>query len=146
MFTQLKPPASQAAFTLLELIVVIAILAILAAIVFAKPSASTAYKQSSTLEQLISSGRLTQQLSMNDSDRTFSLQITANQINILADGSSFSAATTNYPITIPDGITLSPNVVINFDQLGSTTATTITISGEQNLQVCFEASGLIRAC
>lgn len=143
---QFKPPFIQAAFTLLELIIVVALIAILATYIAARTDSSTDYQQDSVAEQLISAGRLAQQLSMNDSARTFSLSIQANQINLLVDGSSFSSGSVSYPLNFGSNVTLSPVTTINFDNLGMTTATTITVQMTNSSQVCFEASGYIRRC
>lgn len=141
-----KPPAKQAAFTLVELIVVVAILAILIAYIGLRPDSSRDYSRDSIAEQIVAAGRLTQQLSMNDSSRAFSLAISANQINVLADGAAFAAGGFNYPVAVDTELTLSPVTNITFDRLGQTTAATITITGNTTSQVCFEASGLIRRC
>lgn len=141
-----KPPLKQAAFTLIELIVVVAILAILVAYILVRPDSSRDYSQDAIAEQIVAAGRLTQQLSMNDSSRAFSLAISANQIDVQADGSSLSAGNFNYPVAVDTQLTLSPVTTITFDRLGQTTAATITITGNSASQVCFEASGLIRRC
>lgn|GEM_PF-2790137 len=141
-----KPPFKQAAFTLLELIIVVALLTIISAYVFTRPDTATDYEQDAVAEQIISAGRLTQQLSMNDSARTFSLEIQANQIDLLADGTSFSAANVNFPINLSSDITLSPVTSIVFDRLGRTSGTTISIQADTTQRVCFNASGLVERC
>ncbi|WP_185964528.1 prepilin-type N-terminal cleavage/methylation domain-containing protein [Aliikangiella marina] len=141
-----KPPAHQAAFTLVELIVVIAILAIIVAYIGLRPNSSSDYSQDAVAEQIIAAGRLTQQLAMNDSARAFTLALSANQINLLADGAAFAAGGFVYPVAVDPQLTISPVSNITFDRLGQTAAATITITGDSTAQVCFEASGLIRRC
>ena len=141
-----KPPFKQAAFTLLELIIVIAVLAIISSYILTRPDTSSDYQQDAIVEQLISSGQLAQQLSMNDSARAFSLVISANQIDLLADGVSFTTGNIGYPINVPAAITLNPAIVINFDNLGSTAGTIINVQGTTTDQVCFDAGGAIRQC
>ena len=141
-----KPPQFQAAFSLLELIIVVVLLVILTAYVAVRQDSSTQYRQDTVIEQLISSGRLAQQLSMNDSSRVFSLSISANQIDLLADGASFSVANHNFPLTLGADITLSPAINLSFDNLGATSGTTITVQGDTAKLVCFESSGFIHRC
>ncbi|WP_444996339.1 type II secretion system protein [Aliikangiella sp. IMCC44359] len=141
-----KPPKYQAAFTLLELIVVIAVLAIVATYVLTRPDSSSAYRNDSVIEQIISSGRLAQQLSMNDSARAFVLSIQANQVNLLVDGSPFVSGNMSYPLNFGSQVTLSPITNITFSSLGETTATTINVQVDTTNQVCFEASGHIQRC
>lgn len=140
-----KPPQLQVAFTLIELIIVVILLAIISAYVFIKFSSSTGYRLDTTAESIVGAGQLAQQLSMNDSQRNFSLSIQANQIDLLEDGNSFSGSQ-DYPIQFDSSITVSPVTTITFDSLGQTTATTITVSSGNSIAVCFEASGLVRRC
>ena len=140
-----KPPQLQVAFTLIELIVVVILLAIISAYVFSKFSSSAGYRLDSTAETIVAAGQLAQQLSMNDSQRNFSLSVQANQINILENGSTFSGGD-EFPIQFDSSITISPVTNITFDSLGQTTATTITISSGSSVTVCFESSGLVRRC
>ena len=146
MLKNFKPPAHQAAFTLLELIIVVAILTILTTYITTRPDSSRDYSQDAVAEQVIAAGRLAQQLSMNDSSRAFSLSLAANQISVLADGAPFSAGSTSYPIAVDSQLTIAPVSNIIFDRLGQTTAVTISVTGNSTSQVCFEASGLIRRC
>jgi len=141
-----KPPVNQAAFTLIELIVVVVILAILASYVTSRFSSSDSFKQDTIVEQIISAGQLTQQLSMNDSSRNFSLSIQSNQINLLADGTSFSAAGLSFPLLFDSSVTVSPTSTINFNSWGSTTPTRISVQLGTSINICFEASGLIHRC
>ncbi len=140
-----KPPQLQVAFTLIELIVVVILLAIVSAYAFTKFSSSAGYRLDSAAENIVAAGQLTQQLAMNDSQRLFSLSIQANQIDLLENGSSFSGSQ-DFPIQFDSSITVSPVTNITFDSLGQTTATTITVSSGSSVSVCFEASGLIRRC
>jgi len=141
-----KPPLSLAAFTLLELIVVIVILAVVSSYVFTRFSQSSGYRQDTIVEQIISAGHLAQQLSMNDSSRTFSLSIQPSQINLLVDGVSFSTAGTSFPLIFDNSVNLSPTVNIVYDSLGETTATTVTLQLDTNQDICFESSGFIHRC
>lgn len=136
----------QAAFTLLELIIVVIILAIIGVYVQARFSSSDSYQQDTVIEQIISAGQLTQQLSMNDSSRNFSLSIQANQINLLSDGTAFSLGDVSFPINFGSKVTLSPVTSVVFDNLGATTAKTITVQLGETRQVCFESSGYIHRC
>lgn len=141
-----KPPSKQAAFTLIELIIVVIILAILGSYIATRFSSSDSFKQDTIVEQIISAGQLTQQLSMNDSSRDFSLSIQSNQVNLLADDSAFSAAGLNFPLVFDSSVTISPVSSISFDSWGATSATTISVQLGTTANICFEASGLIHRC
>lgn len=141
-----QPLVKQAAFTLLELILVVLILAITAAYVQTKIQKDDSYQLDGAVEQLISAGRLCQQLAMNDSQRAFSLQISSNQIDILADGISMSSQLEGLPVLLSSEIQLSPTGAVSFNGLGESTATTINVLMSQSKNVCFESSGLIHSC
>lgn len=154
MVIKLKPSSSQTAFTLLELIVVIVVLAILSAYVLTRSSSSDAYQQDAVIEQIISAGRLAQQLHSNDSTRSFSLSIQSNQIDILdytggAPGDSISAGGLSFPLNFGAKTTLSPVITITFDRLGgmgTLTTISVAVAGSPNKSVCFETSGYIHRC
>lgn len=141
----IKPPHRQVAFTLLELIVVVVVLAILSSYVASRFSNSSSYKVDTVAEQIVAAGQLAQQLSMNDSQRSFALSIQSNQINLLADGATFMG-TNEFPIVFDSSISISPSTTISFDGLGQTTAASLNITDGQTVSVCFIASGLIRRC
>ena len=141
-----KPPLKQAAFTLLELIVVIVILSILAVYVQARFQDDDSYQSDVAVEQLISLARLTQQLAMNDSSRAFLLNIQTNQIDVLADGVSLGGNVAGVPVNLGSKVTLAPTSNIAFNSRGETTATTISVTVNTTQNVCIESSGYIRRC
>ncbi len=141
-----KPPEHQAAFTLLELIIVIVILSIVSIYVLTRPDSASTYRQDAVIEQIIASATLTQQLSMNDSARTFALNIQSNQISLTEDGNPFSGGTTSYPLSFGSQVTLSPVTTVSFDTLGRTTAITVAVQTDTTKNVCFEASGYVHRC
>ncbi len=138
-----KPFAKQTAFTLVELVITLLILGILSSYVLSKFTSTAGYKENTVIDQVISSARLAQQLSMNDSERTFSLIIQTNQIDLQADGISLSVGNSSYPIAIDNAVTLSPASTINFDQLGTTNYLVLNVTAETTQQIFFEASGYI---
>lgn len=141
-----KPPLKQAAFTLLELIVVIVILSILAVYVQARFQDDDSYQRDVAIEQLISLARLTQQLAMNDSSRAFLLNIQTNQIDVLADGVSLSGSVSGVPVSLSSKVTLAPASNISFNSLGETTTTTISVTVNTTQNVCIESSGYVHRC
>ncbi|TQV88542.1 type II secretion system protein [Aliikangiella coralliicola] len=141
-----KPPYQQAAFTLLELIIVVAVLAVISVYIQSRIQSSDDYQQDSAIEQLISVARLTQQLSMNDSARNFALSIQSNQLDILADGVSLSVSNLSLPINLGDNVTLAPTGNVVFNSLGETAATTINVTINNTQQVCIETSGYLHRC
>lgn len=142
----LKPLYLQAAFTLFELLLVLIILVILASQIQSRFLSSNDFNQDSVTAQIISAARLTQQLSMNDSSRSFVLIIQANQIDLQVDGTSINLETLDFPINFGSQITLSPIGNIVFDSLGSTTLQILNVQGNSIQQICFEASGYIHLC
>jgi len=146
MVKKIKSLAKQSAFTLIELIITLLILAIVSVYVQSKFSSTDRYKEDSVIAQIISSARLTQQLTMNDSARNFSLVIQSNQIDLQIDGSSLSIGSMQFPIMIDNTITLSPASTVIFDQLGTTTNFVLIVMAETTQRVCFETSGYIHLC
>ncbi len=141
-----QPPYKQAAFTLIELIIVIIILGVLSIYIQSFFSTSSSYREDEVVEQIISSARLTQQLAMNDSTRNFSLVIASNQINLLVDGATFSQTGLTYPLQLGDQVTITPQATVMFDSLGRTPALTLNVLVEIGTQVCFESSGFVHRC
>ena len=131
---------------MLELVIVLILLAILASYIASRLNNTDAYQQDSVIEQLVSAAQLTQQLSMNDPTRVFSLDIQANQINLLAGGVPFSSAGISFPIAIDADITLSPASNITFNMAGTTAGATINVTADTTIQVCIESSGYIHRC
>lgn len=143
---KLKPLYQQAAFTLLELLLVVVIVSILAAYIGSKFLSSRDFNQDSVIQQIIASARLAQQLSMNDSSRSFTLIIQANQIDLQANGVSMQLGNINYPLDFGSQITLSPVVNITFNSLGETTSQIINVQANTSEQICLESSGYIHEC
>lgn len=146
MKNRIKPPLNQAAFTLIELIVVVILLAIVSSYVFTRFSSSSSYKLDTIVEQIISAGHLTQQLSMNDASRVFSLNIQTSQIDLLVDGSSFSAGGMDFPLIFDSNVILSPTPTISFDSWGTTSTITIAVQLGNSQNICFESTGFIHRC
>lgn len=139
-----RPPLNQAAFTLLELILVILILGVVATYVQTKFQDDDAYQLDTAVAQLINAGRLTQQLAMNDTARNFTLEITSNQINISATPAT--PALEGIPVNFSSDISLSPSASINFNGLGETSPRIIAVTVSNSVSVCFESTGFIHRC
>lgn len=142
-----KPPLQQAAFTLVELVIVIAVLAILAIYIQSRPSGSGAYRQDAAIEQIIAAARLTQQLSVNDSARSFVLEVQEHGVSLLVDPArtTFNGGALEFPITFGDRISLSPIGDITFDRSGTPSSDKINVNGSSH-DVCLESSGYIHRC
>jgi MSHA pilin protein MshC len=141
-----KPPTHQAAFTLLELILVVLVVAILSITIQSRFVSSRDFQQDAIVEQIIGAARLTQQLSMNDSSRNFVLVIQANQIDIQVDGNSINTTGFDFPINFGSQVTLSPLANISFNSLGETNAISLSVQMSTSSSICFEASGYIHPC
>jgi prepilin-type N-terminal cleavage/methylation domain-containing protein len=141
-----KPLTKQAAYSLIELVITLVILSIVAVFVQSKLPSSDRFKEETFAAQIISSARLAQQLSMNDSARSFVLAIQSDQIDLTEDGSSMSIGALNFPLLANNGITLAPITDITFDSRGETAEVTVTVTAETTQPICFETSGYIHRC
>jgi len=145
-FLKTKPPTKQAAYSLIELVITLVILSIVAIFVQSKLPSSDRFKEETFAAQIISSARLAQQLSMNDSARSFALVIQSDRIDLTSEGSSMSIGGLNFPLLANNGVTLAPVTNIEFDGLGETAGVTVTVTAATTQSICFETSGYIHRC
>ncbi|NVJ51318.1 MAG: prepilin-type N-terminal cleavage/methylation domain-containing protein [Gammaproteobacteria bacterium] len=141
MLLWLKPPVKQAAFSLLELIVVILIIGILTAAAIPRFSSDIQTNARSAAAIVVNELRFAQQLAMNNTERTSALTLNSNQITISQDGTSLNA----YPITLDQSVTFD-DVVVTFDSNGNAPATTISITPDPGFSVCVVNTGFAYLC
>ncbi|WP_164503479.1 pilus assembly FimT family protein [Pleionea sediminis] len=138
-----KPPAKQAAFSLFELVIVIIIVGILAAVVAPRFGSDQSFESRAAGAELVNRLRFAQQLALSNTSRTVSVAISATSLNIQQDGTSLSG----YPFDFSNSYDVefsASNLVYN--SLGETTSTTISITPSAGLSVCVETSGFAWLC
>jgi MSHA pilin protein MshC len=143
LFSVKKPPVKQAAFSLLELVVVLVVIGILAAVAVPRFSSSGDFDSRAAAAELVTHLQFAQQLAMNNTRNTIIAVITSNSIDIRSNGVSIGG----YPVDIatPYSVSLSP-ASFSYNSLGETTAATITLTPGAGVNVCVESSGYAWLC
>lgn len=137
-----------AAFSLLELIVVLVILGILAVTIVPRLSRNSDVAARAARDELLAALRYGQQLAMADATRTIRFISTANSYSLTADGTALPLPEGGgqYPRALPNGVSLTPVTSLTFNSLGETTATTFTASAGDSWRACIESSGYAHVC
>ncbi len=138
-----KPPVKQAAFSLLELIVVIVIIGILVAYTAPRMFSKDSFDSRAAGSELISHLRLAQQLAMNHTLNTVTVAITATTVDVQSNGASL----TGYPINFANLYDAQFSAAnFTYTSLGETTGATISITPAIGVSVCVENSGFAWLC
>ncbi|MCV6604608.1 MAG: hypothetical protein OIF34_04840, partial [Porticoccaceae bacterium] len=71
------------------------------------------------------------------------VRFVANGSSVTVEENGITLDTANYPLTLPNGISLSPSATLVFDKLGRTSATSFTLSDGSGTSatITVEASG-----
>ncbi|WNC72905.1 type II secretion system protein [Thalassotalea psychrophila] len=145
-------------FTLIELVVVILIISILAITVVPKMIGSSGFDSFVYRDQMISSLRLIQQQSMQQTDSN-----SCHQIVIMNDGYGASSncstntlipnwqdKNTGFAIPIDSSVRLSGPSTLTFDSWGKvaecSTGCTIVLTSDDSALLCIESQGYIHGC
>lgn len=136
-----KPPVKQAAFSLVELLVVITVIGILIAVAAPRFTNDDTIEARALASQIIGELRFAQQLAMNNTEKLASVTINSNQLSVAQDGSALN----NYPKSLGNAVTVS-DIVLTYNSLGSTTAGQIDFSPNPGFSVCVESTGYARLC
>lgn len=141
-----KQPPQVAAFSLLELIIVLILVGVLAAVAVPRFGQQSDIVLRTARDDLLLALRDAQQKAMADG-RTIRFVSTSNSISITADGTPLPLPQLdgNYPRPLPNGVSLAPAVTLNYDRLGNTAATTFTLTGAGTLYVCVRVTGYAHA-
>jgi MSHA pilin protein MshC len=125
-------------FSLIELITVMILLGILSVVLFSRLGSTTTAAVQGSRDDVIAAFSLAQQTAMMRPNIT--LVVTTNTISVNENGSPIAAS--NYPLTMPAGVSLAPAATFSYDKLGRTTAGTVTLSDSGvSAQIAIEASG-----
>jgi MSHA pilin protein MshC len=125
-------------FSLIELITVLLLLGILSVVLFSRLGSTNTAAVQGSRDDIIAAFSLAQQTAMMRPDIT--LVVTANSISVNENGSPIAGS--SYPLSMPNGVSLAPAATFNYDKLGRTTASVITVSRSGvSAQIAIEASG-----
>jgi len=135
----------QSGFSLIELITVIIVLGVISVLgVVRFGNADTAAVQTGR-DQVLNALFVAQQLAMvRDAQAdTVEVAVSSNSIDITENGSSLSRGGVEYPLALPEGVTVTSGVGrYQYDKLGRTTPATIALSrGGTAASIELEASG-----
>ncbi len=138
-----KPPLKQAAFSLLELIVVIVVIGILVAIAIPRLGSNQSFESRAAAAELADRLTFAQQLAMNNTSKTTTASISGTSLDIQQDGTSLSG----YPFDFSSEYNVSfSNVNLTYNSLGETTSATVTVTPSAGVDVCIEDSGYAWLC
>ena len=117
---------SQCGFTLVELITVVLLLAIISAVAAFRIDTSSA-QVITTRDNIVAGLFYAQQVAIARGNSS-TIRFVANGTSVTVEENGTTLDSANYPLTLPSGISLTPNATLVFDKLGRTTATSFTLS------------------
>ena len=153
----IKPLTPLKAFTLVELIVVIIITSILAAVAIPHFSSKGDFSSRAAASELITHLRFTQQLAMHNTSRCYraiisdhSVSVEKSNTNSCLSPAVFSPISSpqgdSYPYQIDSAVTFAPATTLTFNSYGETSAATISLTPLIGESVCVETTGFARLC
>ncbi len=117
-------------FTLVELVTVLIILSALAFGVLSSFKGGEVSQVQASRDDFVAALLYGQQIAMARDSTTNPIRVeaTANSVSITENGNPLLHGTVQYPLVFPNGITVSPTAILNFDKLGRTQASVFTLS------------------
>ncbi len=138
---------AQRGFSLLELIAVIIVLGVISVVATSRFSNTDVAAVQSARDQALTAFFTAQQLAMARASDANPIQITvtANSLNVTESGTSVTSTGTPYPITLPQGVTITSGTgSYSFDKLGRTSEGQLVIArGSTSATINVEASGYV---
>ncbi|WP_347330943.1 type II secretion system protein [Marinimicrobium locisalis] len=136
---------AQRGFSLIELIAVIIVLGIISVVALPRFYSTDVAAVQSARDQTLTAFSTAQQLAMARASDANPIQITvsANSLNVTENGNSVTATGSPYPITLPQGVTITGGTgSYAFDKLGRTSEGQLVIArGSTSATINVEASG-----
>lgn len=134
---------SEQGFTLIELIAVIILLSLLSI------AASSRLDQVNTgvqagRDDLVAALFLGQQIAMSRDSATNPIRVvvTATAVSVTENGAPLLYGGVQYPLSLPNGVQISPAATLNYDKLGRTSTATFLVSeGSTSMSVSVSDSG-----
>ncbi|UTW44730.1 type II secretion system protein [bacterium SCSIO 12696] len=114
-------------FSLVELITVLAILGVVSAVVASRFANTSSFNVLTARDNIVAGLFYAQQVAIaRGNSATIEFIANGNSVTVEEDGVTLDSA--NYPLSLPSGITITPNATLVFDKLGRTNATSFTLS------------------
>ncbi len=142
-----KPPVKQAAFSLMELVVVIMVIGILVAVVAPRFGSSDSFDSRAAAAELVSHLKFAQQLAMNNTSRSYRAVVSATQVDVQFDSGAGYSSIANYPVDFTQNYAaIFSAATFNYDSMGNSNSATISVSPSSGVSVCVEGSGYAWLC
>lgn len=135
---------SNSGFTLIELVAVIVIMAILAAVVGPRFGSQPIAQVQTARDEVVASLQVARQLALarGHSSNPIVFQATSSSVSITESGSAVLFGAYQYPLSLPSGVSLTPVTNLSYNQLGETSSTVFTLSsGDVSATVTVESTG-----
>ena len=126
------PDTAMAGYTLLELMAILIIVGILAAVLAPRFLGTSGFTGQTTADKLLAAARYAETLAQNQGVTT-ALTVGANSFSVTQNGVAVAnpaRPSTSFIVPLPAGVTITPQTTVNFARPGVPSATpTFTITG-----------------
>lgn len=141
---------SLAGYTLLELVAILIIVGILAAVLAPRFIDATGFSGQTTADKLLMAARYAETLAQNQGVTT-SLTVGASSFSVTQNGAAVANPTlqsASLVVPLPAGVTITPQTTVNFTRPGIPSATpTFTVAGPgSSAQIYVTATGYVYEC
>lgn len=129
---------------MVELIAVMVVVSILSAVALPKLFNSESMHLLTAREDLLAALNHAQQLAMarDSASEAVTVVTQSGSVDVRIAGSSVTIGAISYPLQLPSAVNLSPAVTLDYNRLGETSATSLTLTaGTSTASIALEASG-----